>query len=254
MINENMAQIVGQAQAAVVRDVEDQERDVHFWHELAMKSESDKSLSNLKHAEALYWINENENFRKLGHASIQEYVFKHFNRSKSWGVKLIAIHKKFREDLGFTLDELAKVTFGKLSQIAGAVTSREEAEDWFERAKNMTQAEIAKQIRLENGNENGREEVDENTAKISFKGPAEAIEVIQASLREAREEYAKEVGRNPDDIIDFQALEYMSAHFLSNYDMEGNNPETTLHSTLRKLEAVHSIKLSYKKLPKNEQV
>ncbi len=238
----------------VVRKAESQEMDVYYWHDQALKSESDKSLSNLKHAEALFWINENENFKKLGHKSIQEYVFQHFNRSKSWGVKLIAIHKKFQEDLGFTLEELADVTFGKLSQISGAVSTREEAEDWFERAKNMTQAEIAKQIRLEKGEENGFEEDEENnTAKISFEGPAEAIEVIQASLREARAEYANEVNRAPDDIIDFQALEYMSAHFLNVYDMESNDPEATLHRTLARIEAVHNIKIEYRKLPRTQE-
>tara|TARA_R110002167_G_scaffold24964_1_gene87125 strand:+ start:3099 stop:3842 length:744 start_codon:yes stop_codon:yes gene_type:complete len=240
--------------SAVVQTIEDSARDVYYWHELALKSENDKSLSNLKHAEALFWVNENENFRKLGYRSIQEYVFKYFSRSKSWGVKLISIHKKFREDLDFTIKELEHVTFGKLALLVGVVSDREEAESWFERAKDMTQAQIAKAIKLEKGEENSLEEVDDDTSKISFAGPKEAIEVVQASLREARQEYANEAGRAVEDIIDFQGLEYMAAHFLSVYDMESNDPSVTLHATLRKLEAAHGIKLTYTKITQNEEV
>jgi hypothetical protein len=228
---------------AIVREVED-EKSVHYWHDVAVNAEKQKSLSNLKHAEALYHIHENENYKKLGFKSISEYVFKYFSRSASWANKLISIHKKFVIELEQSPETLEEVTFGKLSQLV-SIVNEGNVDEVLRDAKKMTQQDISKKVREENGLAANETVVEENISKLVFKGPTEAMEIIKQAIVEAKEEYATETGKKVSDIIEFQALELIAVNYLNIHDMIDGNPRVALENTLHKLTSMYNIDIEY---------
>ena len=246
--------IIGKAYSdppAIVREAGDQQ-DVHYWHETALNAEEQKSLSNLIHAEALYHINENENYKKLGFKSISEYVFKYFGRGASWTNKLINIHKKFVVELEQTQETLEEVTFGKLSQLVSIVNA-ENVDEVLSDAKKMTQQDISKRVREEKGLAANETIVEDNVSKLVFKGPTEAMEVIKQAIVEAKEEYASETGRKISEIIEFQALEMIAVNYLNIHDMLEGNPRVALDNTLAKLESVYNVEILYTDKEKTDE-
>ena len=229
---------------AIVREAES-EQDIHYWHDIAVSAEEQKNLSNLKHAEALYHINLNGGYTKLGFKSISEYAFKYFSRSGSWANKLINIHDKFVVQLKQTPETLEEITFGKLSQLVSIVTE-ENIDEVLDDAKKMTQQDISKRIREEKGLAPNEEIVEGKISKLTFKGPVEAMEVIKQALVEAKEEYATETGMKVCEVIEFQALELIAVNYINIHDMVENNPRVALENTLTRLESVYKIEISYK--------
>ena len=231
---------------AIVRSAEehDQEQDYTYWHEQAVQASKVVSSSNLKHAEALYEIKELKGYKKMGHDTMGEYVYKYFNRSSKWAEKLISIHKKFVVELNRDIKELEEVTFGKLA-ILVSIVDEENVEQLLVESKDMTQGDIAKRIKQEKGLAENETQVDNETGRLSFTAPIEAIDSIKAALDEARDEYAQVAECMVDEVKPFQALELMAANFLNTFDRENNDYEVTLHRALKRIEAVYKIDISY---------
>jgi hypothetical protein len=226
---------------AIVRSVDENsaERDHYFWHEQAKQADSEKNLSNLKHAEALYHISLDDNFKKLGYKDMREYAFKEFNRSGSWVQKLIKIHEKFVVELGVDRSVLEEVTFGKLSILASQVNA-ENVSEILEEAKHLSQKDLAdraSKIEIQEGDKAAER-------KLIFKGPVEIVESIESALAVASDNILSGNNRyNSDgDIPSLLKLEYICSTFLATVSLDGN-PAETLERICSNIESVYNLKV-----------
>lgn len=220
---------------AVVRS---ENHDVEYWDKQAIEADKSRSDSSIDHAEALYHLNEDDNYQVLGFDSLGEYCFARFGKSKAWAKKLISIHKKFVVELGKTKQELKKVGFGKLGKLV-SVVQEETVDEVLAEAENMSQKEIDEKIKENKGLEVNETEVDEEYTSFRFKMPKESKEVLKLALDSAKKQYAQSQNVETKNVMDFQALEMMSSHYLLSTEDYSDNEEI-----LDKL--FHELELKYK--------
>lgn len=229
---------------AIVR----QQFDVYYWHDVALKASQLRSMSNLKHAEALYYISNEKGYRDLGFDSMAEYVDKFFSRSKQWAEKLIQIHEKFAIHLEIPAETMEEVTFGKLSIIASHAT-QENKEEIIEKAINSTQRELTDYIKsLKSDSDSPESEEPPVNRSLTFKGPADMIEVVESALDSAKEQVAKvsKFYNFEREVPDLAALEYICSVFLTSASIEGE-PLETLERSVQLLEHVYDVKIQWEK-------
>jgi hypothetical protein len=223
-----------------------QEQDVYFWHDAALQADKDRTMSNLKHGEALYHINKDDGFRKLGYQTMSEYVGITFNRSKSWYDKLIRVHEKFSIELNQPTKLLYEVGFGKLSKLV-SIATEENVEELLSAAINMSQQQIDKMIKESKGLSDNESETDvENMSRVSFSTPKEVADLFNELLNEAREEYAKEMNKTPNNVKDYQALEIILANYSFTRSVS-NGLMDDLDELIERIESAYSIRIDYEK-------
>lgn len=227
---------------AIVRSVDEAYEDVYKWHEQAVRANKDRNLNNLRHAESLFHIKKDDNFKILGYESIHDYVYKEFNRSRSWTDKLILIHERFVLQLGIDSKTLEDVTFGKLSKLVAHVNEENVLEVLHE-AKNMTQADIDKKY---GGLTSDNQEVKKDI-KLTFSGPEDMMEVVTTGLDIAAEEICNIPNssyQRAADVPPLLKLEYVMSSFMSSSSLAGD-PRVTLDRLIKRIEHVYNINITW---------
>jgi len=228
---------------AIVREEnEDNTKDIYYWHEIGIKADQSRSLSNLTHAEALYHIDDLKGFKTLGYDSMNEYVFKVYNRSASWSKKLIEIHRKLVVDLGISNDKLLKATFGKISKIISHI-NKDNVDQILDKLPSLTQEQVNDLVKELKGEEPDAEK-EEGT--IRLKGPLLIIESVQTAIDMAKIEISKVSGHYKDEtaVPPLLAMELVCAQYMSGCSLDGN-PLESLENSLKALEHVYNVKISY---------
>lgn len=230
---------------AIVRSVEeyDVERDAQYWHELAMEASSMRNLSTLKHAECLYHIDKDAGYKKLGYETLQDYVYKNFERSSQWSQKLIHIHRKLAVELDIDEKTLQECTFGKLSKIVAHI-NEENKDEVLTKIKGLTQQEVSDYAKELQGIVPEEDKPKEGT--LRFKGPIEMIESINCALSSAREEIFKTSTfyKSEDDVPNLLQLEFIAGNFLASVSLEGD-PYETLETQLKALMHNYNVDIKY---------
>ena len=232
---------------AVVQTMEETikaEKTAQDWHDQAIAADKARSDSSLRHAEALYMLQ--DKYLELGYESFPKYVFDNFGKSESWAKKLIQIHTKFVVSLGRSPEELQSIGFGKLGKLASIVDT-DNADQILDDAKNMTQSEIDVKIKESKGLEHNETKVDDEISRISFKAPKELTKMFNELLKWAKTDYAKDVGIDPKVVNDYQGLEMM----LCTYNMArsvGRSLEHDRDELLRQYGKSQKIEISYKRI------
>lgn len=220
------------------------QKDVFYWHKQALEADKTRSTSNLKHAEAIYNINQNEGYKKLGtsgYKSIAEYVQAEFNRGASWTDKMLRVYEKFTVQLKVDQNTLESVGFGKLGKLV-SVVNEDNVDEVLEEAKELTQQQIDKKIKSDNGLQENEAKIDEENSRISFSAPKELAKLFNELLKDAKEYYAKDVGVDAFKINDYQGLEII----LSFYNLSrtvGQGIQYDLEQLLKSIEKAHKIKI-----------
>jgi hypothetical protein len=231
---------------AIVRE----EFDVFHWHEEALGAANLRNLSNLKHAEALYYINKDNGYQKLGYETIQEYVYKNFDRSKQWATKLIDIHRKLVIELGVDQKRLQEATFGKVSKVI-AHMNEENKDEILDAIKGMTQQQVGEYVKHLQGLNPLPEEEAEEIGTLKFKGPLTMIEVVDTALKAAKSEIyqTSTFYKEEKDVPDLLSLDFLASSFLAGFSLEGD-PYETLDRAVKALE--HNYNVSIKWETKND--
>jgi hypothetical protein len=221
--------------------VQSENQSAEFWHEKAMEADKVRSNSSLDHAEALYHLELDDNFKDLGYENFGTYVFKSFGKSKQWAKKLISIHKKFIVELKKTKESLKNATFGKVSKLV-SVVDEDNVDELLEFAESATQLEVDEKVKELQGLEPNETRVDDDNITMRFSMPNEVADVIKDSLELAREEYGQATGDHK--AADFKALEIMAANYALTREVSGDLEET-LDSLFHRMEKAYNIKISW---------
>lgn len=228
---------------AIVRSVEENQKTAQDWHDQAIAADRARSDSSLRHAEALYMLQ--DKYLELGYESFGKYVFDNFGKSESWAKKLIQIHTKFVVSLGRSPEELQSIGFGKLGKLASIVDT-DNADQILDDAKNMTQSEIGVKIKESKGLQENETKEGNGNSKLTFSGPPEAMEAIKTAIDLAKEEYVHGTSRDINKVLPFQALEVITSNYLVSSSID--SPKENLDNLMRKLEKIYSLKISYEKV------
>lgn len=216
------------------------------WDEQAQSSDRKKSVNMLEHAEALYFLDKFGGYKELGFVSIDEYVYQNFSKSAATTAKLLQVYGKYVVELGCDMEDLADVGYGKLGMMASKVDS-ENVQSTLDEMKDMTQKEIADQIKIKNGVEPNETLTDDGTRKLVLKGPSDMMDVVQTGLEMAKAIYAKDVDKEIKDIPDLKALELIVATFCVSID-EDLEMEDNLQKSLGILERAYGVEISFEKV------
>jgi len=195
------------------------QKDVFYWHKQAL--EADKTRSTSK--------------------SIAEYVQAEFNRGASWTDKMLRVYEKFTVQLKVDQNTLESVGFGKLGKLV-SVVNEDNVDEVLEEAKELTQQQIDKKIKSDNGLQENEAKIDEENSRISFSAPKELAKLFNELLKDAKEYYAKDVGVDAFKINDYQGLEII----LSFYNLSrtvGQGIQYDLEQLLKSIEKAHKIKI-----------
>jgi hypothetical protein len=201
----------------------------------AIKGMGDKAKIML--ATAWFEIRKEEYWRELskadgsGFASFDEYIHSEFGYGKSTSAALIGVYETYVVNLGYQPEDIADVPWFHLRALV-PVINRENAADYLEKARGMTQKEITQWVK----ELRGTPETKERQKKFSVPLTPLQTEVCDQAMTIAKEATGSE--------IPGLQLEYICADFVCGNDLKEASRVISLKEWISRIERMFGVKLA----------